>query len=85
MTSLGNETSTATPGSDVGPGIVADEWDMSFVLGGPAAIAEVQQNAFDVVVTDMRMPMVDGAESTWFTLRTDGKQQLAHTRELLKL
>ncbi len=38
------------------------EWDMTFALGGPAALKEVQTNAFDVVITDMRMPVVDGAE-----------------------
>jgi HD-like signal output (HDOD) protein len=38
------------------------DWEMTFALGGPAALEEVQKNAFDVVVTDMRMPVVDGAE-----------------------
>jgi HD-like signal output (HDOD) protein len=38
------------------------DWDMTFALGGPAALEEVRKNAFDVVVTDMRMPIVDGAE-----------------------
>ncbi len=38
------------------------EWDVSFAIGGPAALQQIQQNAFDVVVTDMRMPIVDGAE-----------------------
>ena len=38
-----------------------NEWDMTFALGGPAALAEVRSNPFDVVVTDMRMPDVDGA------------------------
>jgi HD-like signal output (HDOD) protein len=35
---------------------------MVFALGGPAALAEVKTSHFDVVVTDMRMPVVDGAE-----------------------
>jgi HD-like signal output (HDOD) protein len=37
------------------------EWDMVFALGGPAGVAEVERSTFDVVVTDMRMPIVDGA------------------------
>lgn len=38
------------------------EWDTAFALGGAAAIEEVRHADFDVVVTDMRMPIVDGAE-----------------------
>lgn len=38
------------------------EWDMTFAGGGPAALEELKKTAFDVVVTDMRMPIVDGAE-----------------------
>jgi HD-like signal output (HDOD) protein/ActR/RegA family two-component response regulator len=38
------------------------EWEMVFATGGPAALDEIKKAAFDVVVTDMRMPMVDGAE-----------------------
>jgi HD-like signal output (HDOD) protein len=37
------------------------QWEMVFVLGGPAAMAELENNAFDVVVSDMRMPVIDGA------------------------
>jgi HD-like signal output (HDOD) protein len=37
------------------------EWDMVFALGGPAGLAEVEGSKFDVVVTDMRMPILDGA------------------------
>ncbi|RYZ08665.1 MAG: HDOD domain-containing protein [Myxococcales bacterium] len=37
------------------------EWDMVFALGGPAGQQEVESSNFDVVVTDMRMPIVDGA------------------------
>lgn len=37
------------------------EWDMVFALGGPAGLLEIESSRFDVVVTDMRMPMLDGA------------------------
>lgn len=37
------------------------EWDMSFALGGPAALEAFRQQPFDVIVTDMRMPGLDGA------------------------
>jgi HD-like signal output (HDOD) protein len=37
------------------------EWDMVFALGGPAGLQEVEGSKFDVVVTDMRMPILDGA------------------------
>jgi HD-like signal output (HDOD) protein/CheY-like chemotaxis protein len=38
------------------------EWDMVFALGGVRATELLQSQTFDVVVTDMRMPVVDGAE-----------------------
>jgi putative nucleotidyltransferase with HDIG domain len=37
------------------------EWDMVFALGGQLALAECERGAFDVVVSDMRMPGMDGA------------------------
>jgi HD-like signal output (HDOD) protein len=37
------------------------EWDMVFALGGPAGLQEVEKSKFDIVVTDMRMPILDGA------------------------
>jgi putative nucleotidyltransferase with HDIG domain len=39
----------------------APDWDLSFALGGEAALDLVRGEPFDVVVTDMRMPNVDGA------------------------
>jgi HD-like signal output (HDOD) protein len=38
------------------------EWEMVFALGGAAAIEQIKTSSFDVVVTDMRMPVVDGAQ-----------------------
>lgn len=37
------------------------EWDMVFALGGEAALRELDAQPFDVVVSDMRMPDMDGA------------------------
>jgi len=36
-------------------------WDMTFALGGEAALAELTAGPFDCVVTDLRMPDIDGA------------------------
>jgi HD-like signal output (HDOD) protein len=38
-----------------------DRWDMQFVVGGEAALKACETNSFDVVITDMRMPGMDGA------------------------
>jgi putative nucleotidyltransferase with HDIG domain len=35
-------------------------WSMQFVVGGEAALAQLETERFDVVVTDLRMPKVDG-------------------------
>ncbi|MGB7437944.1 MAG: HDOD domain-containing protein [Candidatus Acidiferrum sp.] len=37
------------------------EWEMSFALGGEAALSMLEVAPFDVIVTDMRMPGIDGA------------------------
>ncbi|WP_173981799.1 response regulator [Magnetospirillum sp. SS-4] len=40
-----------------------DEWDMTFCTSGEEALAVMQRDAtFDVVISDMRMPRMDGAE-----------------------
>jgi HD-like signal output (HDOD) protein len=38
------------------------EWTMSFADGGAAALRELETADFDVVVSDMRMPGMDGAD-----------------------
>jgi HD-like signal output (HDOD) protein len=39
-----------------------DEWEMTFVSSGPEALACLEQAPFDVIVSDMRMPGMDGAQ-----------------------
>ena len=39
-----------------------EEWDMAFVGGGVEALERLAQAPFDVVVSDMRMPGMDGAQ-----------------------
>ncbi len=36
-------------------------WEMQFALGGEAALKACEEGAFDVVISDMRMPAMDGA------------------------
>ena len=39
-----------------------NKWDMFFVTSGEEALAETEKRQIDVVVSDMRMPKMDGAE-----------------------
>lgn len=39
-----------------------DEWDMTFVGSGGLALDYIASNPVDLVLTDMRMPVMDGAE-----------------------
>ncbi len=38
------------------------EWDMAFVTSGSEALQRMEQQPFDIIVTDMRMPVMTGAE-----------------------
>jgi putative nucleotidyltransferase with HDIG domain len=39
-----------------------DEWQMAFADGGKTALQLMEDNPYDVVVSDMRMPGMDGAD-----------------------
>lgn len=39
-----------------------EEWDMEFIDGGAKALERMAQSPFDVVISDMRMPGMNGAE-----------------------
>lgn len=38
------------------------EWDMTFVQSGHEALDKMAEESFDVIVSDMRMPEIDGAK-----------------------
>jgi HD-like signal output (HDOD) protein/ActR/RegA family two-component response regulator len=38
------------------------EWEMEFATGGEEALAAIEREKFDIIVTDMRMPGMDGAQ-----------------------
>jgi CheY-like chemotaxis protein len=38
------------------------EWEMEFAASGQAALEILSRGTFDVIVTDMRMPGINGAE-----------------------
>lgn len=42
--------------------VADDDWDLEFVDNGPAALQRLAEDPFDALVTDMRMPGMDGAE-----------------------
>jgi HD-like signal output (HDOD) protein/CheY-like chemotaxis protein len=42
--------------------VMRSEWEMVFAPGGNAALAAMDLQPFDIIVTDMRMPGMDGAQ-----------------------
>jgi CheY-like chemotaxis protein len=42
--------------------LMRSRWSMEFAESGEIAIERLEQQAFDVIVTDMRMPSMDGAQ-----------------------
>jgi HD-like signal output (HDOD) protein len=42
--------------------LMRSEWEMVFAPGGNEALAAMDQQTFDIIVTDMRMPGMDGAQ-----------------------
>jgi len=38
------------------------DWNMKFVISGEEAIAALEQKKFDLVVSDVRMPGMDGGQ-----------------------
>ena len=38
------------------------DWDMTFVDSGELAVREIEKKDYDIVVTDMRMPIMNGVE-----------------------
>jgi CheY-like chemotaxis protein len=58
------------------------DWNMVFVTGGQEAIAVLQQQPFQVVVSDMRMPMISGAELLeWISQNMPGVVRLVLSGE----
>lgn len=39
-----------------------DQWDMTFVTGGEQALEALAHEPYDAVITDMKMPRMDGAQ-----------------------
>lgn len=48
---------------------MSDQWDMQFAEGGEAGLELIKQHTFDVVVTDMRMAGINGAQLLNHVLR----------------
>lgn len=48
-----------------------NEWEMKFVNSGQQALKAMQEKSFDVIVTDMLMPGMDGAELLTRVMQND--------------
>jgi HD-like signal output (HDOD) protein len=55
-----------------------DEWDIETAGSGPEALARMAQVGFDVIVSDMRMPGMDGAQ-----LLTEVRQRFPQTIRII--
>jgi putative nucleotidyltransferase with HDIG domain len=55
-----------------------DEWDVAFAQGGHEALEIMTKRSFDVIVSDMRMPEMDGAQ-----LLSRVKEQYPHTVRII--
>jgi len=53
----------------IGMRSMADEWDMHFAESGEEALALIRKQPFDVVVSDMRMPGMNGAQLLYEVLK----------------
>ncbi len=42
--------------------LMSSEWEMVFAAGGAEALAAIDRQIFEIIVTDMRMPGMDGAQ-----------------------
>src|ERR1700757_1853657 len=39
-----------------------NEWEMAFLTSGAEALQRMEQQPFDIIVTDMRMPVMSGTQ-----------------------
>ncbi len=53
------------------------QWDMTFCSSGQAAIDLLREREFDVLVTDIRMPQVDGSRVLFESFCTNLKRCVA--------
>lgn len=47
-----------------------NEWDMAFATSAFEALATLAKEPFDIIVTDIRMPRIDGIELLEYVART---------------